>query len=66
MDPAARFTGAMKTQSIFAFSRNYLMDLNSVVIVDVEPAVPIRQAEVRAAFEMLDRTRAFGLGTLER
>ena len=58
VDPAARFTGAKKTYSIFAYSTNYLVDLENAVIVDVETTAPIRQAEVNAALDMLDRTQA--------
>jgi len=58
VDPAARFTGAKKTYSIFAYSTNYLVDLDNAVIVDVETTAPIRQAEVGAALDMLDRTEA--------
>ncbi|MEO1532955.1 MAG: IS1182 family transposase, partial [Pseudomonadota bacterium] len=58
VDPAARFTGAKKTYSIFAYSTNYLVDLDNAVIVDVETTAPIRQAEVSAALDMLDRTEA--------
>ncbi|MEO0960201.1 MAG: IS1182 family transposase [Pseudomonadota bacterium] len=58
VDPAARFTGAKKTYSIFAYSTSYLVDLDNAVIVDVETTAPIRQAEVSAALDMLDRTQA--------
>ncbi|MEM9046887.1 MAG: IS1182 family transposase [Pseudomonadota bacterium] len=55
VDPAARFTGAKKAHSIFAYSTNYLVDLDNSVIVDVETTAPIRQAEVNAALNMVDR-----------
>ena len=55
VDPAARFTGAKKAYSIFAYSTNYLVDLDNSVIVDVETTAPIRQAEVNAALDMVDR-----------
>ena len=62
VDPAARFTGAKKAYSIFAYSTNYLVDLDNAVIVDVETTAPIRQAEVNAALEMVDRVEEkFGL-----
>ena len=57
VDPAARFTGAKKAHSIFAYSTNYLVDLDNAVIVDVETTAPIRQAEVNAALDMVDRVR---------
>ena len=43
VDPAARFTGAKKAYSIFAYSTNYLVDLDNAVIVDVETTAPIRR-----------------------
>jgi hypothetical protein len=61
-DPAARFTGAKKTVSFFAYSTNYMVDLENAIIVDVEATVPIRQAEVGAALYMVTRVRdKFGL-----
>ncbi len=62
VDPAARFTGAKKAYSIFAYSTNYLVDLENAIIVDVEPTAPIRQAEVSAALDMVDRVQEiFGI-----
>ena len=62
VDPAARFTGAKKAYSIFAYSTNYLVDLDNAVIVDVETTAPIRQAEVNAALDMVDRVEEkFGI-----
>ncbi len=55
VDPAARFTGAKKAYSIFAYSTNYLVDLENAIILDVEATAPIRQAEVNAALDMVDR-----------
>ena len=57
-DPAARFTGANGDRPFFAYSTNYLVDLNNAIIVDVEATAPIRQAEVGAVRDMLMRTRA--------
>lgn len=57
VDPGARFTGAKKAYSIFAYSTNYLVDLENAVIVDVEATAPIRQAEVNAALDMVDRVQ---------
>ena len=48
-DPAARFTGATGDRAFFAYSTNYLVDLENAVIVDVEATAPIRQAEAGAA-----------------
>ena len=55
VDPAAQFTGAKKAYSIFAYSTNYLVDLDNSVIIDVQTTAPIRQAEVTAALGMVDR-----------
>lgn len=62
VDPAARFPEAKKAYSIFACSTNYLVDLDNAVIVDVETTAPIRQAEVNAALDMVDRVQEkFGI-----
>lgn len=45
-DPAARWTGAHGGQAFFAYSTNYLIDVENAIIVDVEPTTAIRQAEV--------------------
>jgi hypothetical protein len=45
-DPAARWTGAHGGQAFFAYSNNYLIDVEHAVIVDVEATTAIRQAEV--------------------
>jgi transposase len=55
-DPAARWTGAHGGQAFFAYSANYLIDLDNAVIVDVEATTAIRQAEVTAAKRMIERT----------
>tara|TARA_R110001599_G_scaffold131202_3_gene306969 strand:- start:706 stop:1950 length:1245 start_codon:yes stop_codon:yes gene_type:complete len=61
-DPAARWTAAQGGQAFFAYSTNYLIDLDNAVIVDVEPSTAIRQAEVTATKSMLERTaQTFGL-----
>lgn len=61
-DPAARWTGAHGGQAFFAYSDNYLIDLDHAVIVDVEASTAVRQGEVTAARTMLDRTiERFGL-----
>ena len=54
-DPAARMTRGRGDHSFFGYSTNYLVDLENAVIVDVEATAPIRQAEVGAALDMLDR-----------
>ena len=35
-DPAARWTGAHGGQAFFAYSSNYLIDVENAIIVDVE------------------------------
>jgi hypothetical protein len=54
-DPAARWTGAHGGQASFAYSNNYLIDLDHAIIVDVEASTAVRQAEVTAAKTMIDR-----------
>ena len=55
-DPAARYTAAADAPAVYAYSDNYLVDLEHAVIMDVEATTAIRQAEVGAAKTMLDRT----------
>jgi transposase len=55
-DPAARWTGATGGLAFFAYSTNYLIDLDNAIIVDVEATTAIRQAEVTAAKRMIERT----------
>ena len=62
VDPGARWTGADGGAAYFAYSTNYLVDLDNAVIVDVEPTVPVRPAETLAARRMIDRVHdRFGL-----
>jgi len=56
-DPAARWTGAHGGQAFFAYSTNYLVDVEHAIIVDVEATTAIRQAEVLAAKRMIERSR---------
>jgi transposase len=55
-DPAARWTGAHGGQAFFAYSTNYLIDVDNGIIVDVEATTAIRQAEVLAAKRMIERS----------
>lgn len=55
-DPAAQWTAAKDGPAIFAYSDNYLIDLRSAVILDVEASRSVRQAEVGAAKIMIERT----------
>ena len=54
-DPAAQWTGAMRGPAFFAYADNYLVDVKSGIIVDVEASRAIRQAEVGAAKTMIER-----------
>jgi transposase len=61
-DPAAGWTSAHGGQAFFAYSTNYLIDLENAVIVDVEATTAIRPAEVTAQRTMIDRTQErFGI-----
>jgi hypothetical protein len=61
-DPAAQWTGAMKSKAIFAYADNYLIDTQHGIIMDVEASRAIRQAEVGASRTMIERTeRRFGI-----
>src|SRR4249919_1585266 len=55
-DPAAQWTGAQRGPAFFAYSDNYLIDVKSGIIMDVEASRAIRQAEVSAAKTMIERT----------
>src|SRR6516164_7360209 len=54
--PAAQWTGATRGPAFFAYSDNYLIDVKSGIIMDVEASRAIRQAEVTAARTMIART----------
>src|SRR5512135_1884035 len=56
VDPAARWTAAHGGQAFFAYSTNYLVDVENAIIVDVEATTAIRQAEVLAAKRMIERS----------
>jgi transposase len=61
-DPAAQWTGAMKSKAIFAYADNYLIDTRHGIIMDVEASRAIRQAEVGASRTMIERTeQRFGI-----
>ena len=55
-DPAARWTGAHGGQAFFAYSTNYMIDVDHGIIVDVEATTAIRQAEGLAAKRMIERS----------
>jgi hypothetical protein len=54
--PAAQCTGAMRGPAFFACANNYLIDVNSGIIMDVEMSRAIRQAELSAAKTMIRAT----------
>jgi transposase len=61
-DPTARWTAAIGGQARFTWATNYLLDVETSVIVDVEATPAYRIAEVDAAKLMIDRTEdRFGL-----
>ncbi len=54
-DPASRWTSAHRGPALDAYSTNYLIDLDSAVIMDVEASTAVRQAEVTACKRMIAR-----------
>lgn len=61
-DPAAQWTGALRSAAFFAYADNYLIDVKFGVIMDVEASRAIRQAEVGASQMMIERTEdRFGI-----
>jgi len=55
-DPATRWTAAHRGPAFFAYSLNYLIDVDHAIIVDVEATTAIRQAETLAATRMVERS----------
>lgn len=55
VDPAARWTGADGGAAFFAYSTNYMVELDNAMIADVEASVPIRTAEAFTARRLIDR-----------
>lgn len=52
----------MNGHAFFAYTTNYLIDMDNAVIVDVEASRAIRQADVDAAPNMIEGTQeSFGL-----
>lgn len=61
-DPASRWTAAPGGPAFFAYSTNYLIDLEAGVILDVEATPAHRTDEVESTETMVDRVEArFGL-----
>jgi hypothetical protein len=52
----ASITGSNGGQAFFAYSTNYLVDVENAIIVDVEGTTAIRQAEVLATKRMIERS----------
>jgi hypothetical protein len=55
-DPATRWTAAHRGPAFFAYSTNYLIDVDNAIIVDVEATTAIRQAEILATKRMIERS----------
>jgi transposase len=61
-DPAATWTAAPGGPAFFAYSTNYLIDLEAGIILDVEASAVNKAAEVEATRTMIDRVEeTFGL-----
>ncbi len=54
-DPAARWTAAKGGLPVFAYSGNYLIDLEVGIIMDTQATAPLRDHEVEASRVMIDR-----------
>jgi hypothetical protein len=54
-DPAARWTAAPGGPAFYAYSTNYLIDVQAGIIVDVEATPAWRTAEVNATRTMIER-----------
>ena len=54
-DPAASWTAAHGGPAFFAYSTNYLIDLEAGIIVDVEASSVSKTAEAKATQTMIDR-----------
>jgi transposase len=60
-DPAARWT-AVDGPAFYAYSTNYMVDVQAGIIVDVEATPTLRTAEVKATRTMIERVEErFGL-----
>jgi len=61
-DPAARWTAAPGGPAFYAYSTNYLIDLDAGIIVDVEATPAHRTQEVESTKTMIDRVeQRFGM-----
>jgi len=57
-DPAASWTCASGGSAFFAYSTNYLVDVQAGIVVDVEATAANRTQEVDAAKQMIERVEA--------
>ena len=53
-DPQARWTAATGEKAFYAYSTNYLVDIDHNIIVDVEATPSVRTAEVHSTRTMID------------
>jgi transposase len=61
-DPAATWTAARGGPAVFAWSTNYLVDVEAGIIVDVEASIATRTGELDVTRTMINRTEAtFGM-----
>jgi transposase len=56
-DPTARYTAAPGGPAFYAYSTNYLVDVDAGIIVDVEATPALRTEEVNATRTMVDRVQ---------
>ena len=56
-DPAARWTAAPGGPAFYAYSTNYLVDVDAGIIVDVEATPALRTDEVNATRTMVERVQ---------
>ena len=54
-DPAAQWTGALRSAAFFAYADNYLVSEVASISLDVEASRAIRQVEVRRSQTMIER-----------
>ncbi len=54
-DPQSRWTAATGERAFYAYSTNYLIDIDNNIIVDVEPTPSVRTAEVESTQTMIER-----------
>lgn len=61
-DPSSQWTAAHHGPAYFAYSNNYLIDIDNAIIMDVEASRSVRQGETHATCKMIERVQdRFGL-----